>query len=136
MKKHLIARSNENACHACMQTSNNYILTACSIKTKTLDDTQPLKILRGKEIDYRIADNFRYLAPALSRNCSWVRIFAVQCQETTPINSFACEILVHGSLSLFMLTALPSKNAHHGRTFPTIYGTGLRIDSMYIQFNL
>ncbi len=35
------------------------------------------------------------------QKCLWVLIFAVQCQETTPTNSFACEIPVRGSLSQF-----------------------------------
>ena len=37
------------------------------------------------------------------QKCLWVLIFAFQCQETTPTNSFACEIPVRGSLSQFYL---------------------------------
>ena len=64
---------------------------------------------------YRIAGHFRYLAPqSPQQKCSWVLIFVFQHQETTPTNSFACEISVHGSfiqVLIFALTALPSKNA-------------------------
>ncbi len=40
--------------------------------------------------------NVRYLAREPSED-----IFAVQCQETTPTNNFACEIPLRGSLSQF-----------------------------------
>ena len=48
---------------------------------------------------YCIAGNFRYLAPERSAKIFMDLIFAFQSQETTPINSFACEILVRGSFN-------------------------------------
>ncbi len=46
-----------------------------------------------------IAGNFRRCTFSLyawlqspQQKCSWVLVFAFQCQETTPTNSFACEI--------------------------------------------
>ena len=58
------------------------------------------------------------------QKCSWVLIFAFQCRETTPTNSFACEIPVSawGSVLIITVTALPSKNVKFctPRKFPAI----------------
>ncbi len=54
------------------------------------------------DIIYRIAANFRYLASEPSAEIFVIQIFTVQCQETTPTNSFAYEIPVCGSLSQFL----------------------------------
>ncbi len=63
--------------------------------------------------------NVHYLAPcrALSRH---FLIITFQCQETTPTNSFACEIPVRGSLSQFKFLRLLS--ALEKREIFSLYG--------------
>ena len=60
-----------------------------------------------------MGENFAHWLQSTQQIFSWVLIFALQCQETTPTNSFACKIPVHGkfiSVLRFALAALPSKN--------------------------
>ncbi len=83
---------------------------------------------RGQKHVYTVQwEIFAVCLQSPQQKFSWVLIFAFQCQETTPTNSFACENTGAWEfipVLIFALTTLPSKNAKFctHENFP-LYGT-------------
>ncbi len=92
--------------------TGNFLAHACDITLKYTRYTvyvRTIIILEVQEVrmhcGYRIAGNFRGMAREPSEEIFTVVIFAVQCQETTPTTSFACEIPVRGSFSQLVVSS-------------------------------